>query len=70
MKPYQLRVIDELAELEDKLEKLDNFITRTVEGVEPVTTEGAEPVEIADMTSQSDAMSWYARILRRRIGRF
>lgn len=64
MEEYQKRVVDELSELEDKLEKLDGFLASAPEGI------ALRPVEEADMVSQSDAMARYARILRRRIGRF
>ena len=63
MEEYQKRVVAELSELEDKLAKLDGFLASAPDGVV------VQPAESVDMTSQSDVMSRYARILKRRIAR-
>lgn len=64
MKDHQQRVVDELANEEENLARLDHFLADTPSGI------ALSPEERADMQLQSDVMAHKARILRRRIGRF
>lgn len=64
MKAHQERVKVELDGLRSNLSRINDFLADTPSGV------ALAPEERADMQSQSDVMSQYARILERRIGRF
>ncbi len=63
MIPYQKRVIDEKAELDDKLAKLNAFFPTAVFAA-------LERHERELLLRQSTYMSMYADVLRQRIGAF
>ncbi len=62
MKPFQKRVVDEKTELDDRLEKLNAFITK------PKFEVDAD--ELHRLKNQASVMQTYSRILRQRIENF
>lgn len=64
MKAHQERVVREGEELSERLAKLDVFLADTPSGI------ALDPEERSDMQAQSDVMSNYLRILKRRLSRF
>lgn len=63
MKPHQQRVVEEKAELDDKLGKLVEFIQSGVFST-------IDPFEQVNLRDQSRAMAEYSRILGVRIANF
>ena len=64
MKPHEQRVVDEKAELSERLEKLNDFISSS-----PIF-EGLPEKDQSLLVSQKFAMSEYEAILTERISRF
>lgn len=65
MKPFQKRVVEEKAELDAKLEKLNEFI-KDPTNVKPVP----DAEELKRLKNQASIMQTYSRILRDRIAAF
>jgi hypothetical protein len=63
MKPHQQRVVDELAELQTKTDKLGEFFSNAL-------YKTLDPKEADRLTRQWRAMCEYASILRDRIAAF
>lgn len=63
MKPHQQRVVEEKAELDDKLGKLQKFIQGDVFST-------IDPFEQVNLRDQSRIMAEYSRILGVRIANF
>lgn len=64
LQPHQQRVVDELKDLKDKIEKLEHFINENpIYGNLPID-------EQSDLIEQSYVMNEYSEILERRIDRF
>jgi hypothetical protein len=62
--PYQERVIAEKQDLDDKITRLDTFLSDLPEGVK------LDPIDKGLLHQQLAAMKTYTNILRQRIGRF
>lgn len=65
MQPHQQRVVDELTELQDKLTKLDNFISS--DKFEEIVTDKTERHRLI---AQFGYMRAYASVLKERIDNF
>ncbi|CDG21051.1 conserved protein of unknown function [Xenorhabdus poinarii G6] len=63
MQPYQQRVIDELAELDSKIEKLSDFIGGAIYN-------GLDETDRVLLAMQLSAMKGYSEILHKRVSRF
>lgn len=64
MKPYQERVIQEKKELDEKMDKLRNFINAGCPGV------GSNDAEVKRLSRQMEYMFDYSRVLGERIAAF
>lgn len=64
MQPYQQRAIDEKKELDDRLEKLNSFITSS-----PIYS-GLDAAEKGRLERQRNIMTGYSNVLRERIEAF
>lgn len=62
MPSYQSRVINEKRYLDDKLERLNRFLQKPAEGV--------EPAELERMSRQATLMDQYSQVLQERIDCF
>jgi hypothetical protein len=63
MQPYQQRVVDEKAQLDDRLTKLNEFLASE-------KREGLPAAEAGRLVAQAEAMGTYSRILGDRIANF
>lgn len=63
MLDYQQRVIDEKAELDERLERLSEFIGGEI-------YRDLDDAERLRLNRQRDAMNWYSRVLGQRIDAF
>ena len=63
MEPHQERVVREKAELDDKIDKLSEFVGKSVFG-------GLSDEDRLLLTRQLSVMKDYSRILKARISRF
>lgn len=64
LEPHQVRVVEELKDLENKVKALQTF-----NETNPIVQSLPEPEKI-DLTQQLFTMENYAKILRRRVNRF